>query len=87
MTTSNTPAVAQARFNTLSIVAIIGAFVVPLIGSIIGFVALGQIKRTGERGHGLALAAVVLGIVFTVLYIAIAVLTAVVSASVSVSGY
>ncbi len=50
--------------NTLAIVALILAFVVPLGGIICGHIALGQIKRTGEGGHGLALAGTVLGYVF-----------------------
>jgi len=45
----------------LSIIALIAAFVVPLAGIIVGAIALGQIKKTGESGHGLALAGLVLG--------------------------
>ena len=64
------PAAAPARpTNTLSIIALIGAFVIPLVGIIVGFIALGQIKKTGEGGHGLALAGVVLGFVFSILYV------------------
>ncbi|MBX3099215.1 MAG: DUF4190 domain-containing protein [Salinibacterium sp.] len=64
------PAAAPARpTNTLSIIALVGAFVIPLAGIIVGFIALGQIKKTGEGGHGLALAGVVLGIVFSVLWL------------------
>ena len=55
--------------NVLSIIALIGAFVIPLAGIIVGAIALGQIKKTGEAGHGLALAGVILGIVFTLFYI------------------
>lgn len=51
----------QQRFNTLSIVAFILAFVVSLGGVICGHIALSQIKRTGERGRGLAVWALVLG--------------------------
>ncbi len=64
------PAAAPARpTNVLSIIALIAAFVIPLAGIIVGFIALGQIKKTGEGGHGLALAGVILGFVFSVLYI------------------
>ncbi|WP_309712266.1 DUF4190 domain-containing protein [Pseudolysinimonas sp.] len=58
--------------NTLAIIALILGFVVPLGGIICGHIALGQIKRTGEGGRGLALAGLILGYVFTaiiVLYI------------------
>jgi ABC-type spermidine/putrescine transport system permease subunit II len=51
----------QQRFNTLSIVAFVLAFVVSLGAVICGHIALSQIKRTGERGRGLAIAALVLG--------------------------
>jgi len=57
--------------NTLAIIALIAAFVVPLAGIIMGHISLGQIKRTGEAGHGLALAGTILGYVFTALYILI----------------
>jgi Domain of unknown function (DUF4190) len=57
------------RTNTLAIVALILAFVVAPGGIITGHIALGQIKRTGEAGHGLALAGTVLGYVFTIIWI------------------
>ncbi len=47
----------------MSIVAFILAFFVSIVGIILGFVALSQIKRTGEQGRGLALAAVIIGFV------------------------
>lgn len=46
-----------AKTNTLSIVALVLGILVPIGGVITGHIALGQIKRTGEGGHGLALAA------------------------------
>ena len=63
--------------NTLSIVALVLAFDVPLGGIICGHLALGQITRTGEGGHGLALAGTIIGWVLTVfLVIAVALLVA-----------
>ena len=53
------------RTNVLAIVGLVVAFFVPIVGAILGHVALGQIKKTGEEGRGLALAAVILGWVFT----------------------
>ncbi|MDX2375284.1 DUF4190 domain-containing protein [Microbacterium sp. LRZ72] len=55
--------------NTLSIVALVaglvGLFILPFIGSIVavitGHMSLGQIKRTGEQGRGLALAGTIMG--------------------------
>lgn len=61
------------RTNTLAIVALVLGLTVPLGGIICGHLALAQIKRTGEGGHGLALAGAILGYVFTafaVLYFA-----------------
>ena len=63
----------QERFNTLSIVAFILAFVVSLGAVICGHIALSQIKRTGERGRGLAIWALVLGYLGIVLGIVYAV--------------
>ena len=66
------PAAAPGRpTNVMAIVALIAAFVIPLAGIIVGFIALGQIKKTGENGRGLALAGVILGFVFSALYLII----------------
>ena len=54
------------KTNTLAIVGLVLAFIAAPIGAIISFVALGQIKKTGEGGRGLALAGAILGILFTV---------------------
>ena len=54
---------APAKTNTLAIVALISSFFISLLGVILGHVALGQIKRTGEGGRGLAIAALVIGYV------------------------
>ncbi len=51
--------------NTLAIVALVLAFIVPLGGIICGHIARGQIKRTGEGGDGLALAGLIIGYAFT----------------------
>lgn len=53
--------------NTLAIIALVLGFLIPLGGIICGHIALSQIKRTGESGHGLALAGTVIGYVFTAL--------------------
>jgi hypothetical protein len=55
------------RTNTLAIIALILGIVVPIGGIITGHIALGQIKRTGEAGHGLALAGTIVGYALTVL--------------------
>ena len=53
----------QPGYNTLAIVGFILAFFVSVVGIILGFIALSQIKRTGEQGRGLALAAIIIGFV------------------------
>lgn len=58
-----------ARYNVLSIVGFILAFLVSVAGLVISLIALSQIKKTGERGHGLALAGVIISIVSIVLSI------------------
>lgn len=72
---------AQAKLNTLSILAIIGGFVVPLIGIILGIFALRQIKETGERGHGLAMAGIIVGIALIVIYALVGIISAVAGAA------
>ena len=53
--------------NTLAILALVLGFVVPIGGIICGHIALGQIKRTGEGGRGLAMAGLILGYALTAL--------------------
>lgn len=55
--------------NVLAIIALIGAFVFAPVGIICGHIALGQIKRTGESGHALAQWGMILGYVFTAIYV------------------
>lgn len=53
--------VTDPRVNTVAIVAFVAAFVVGLVGLILGHVARAQIRRTGEAGWGFATFALVLG--------------------------
>lgn len=69
----------QQRTNTLAIVALVGSFFVSLVGIICGHIALGQIKQTGEKGRGLALAGLIIGyagLVIGILYVVFAVILA-----------
>ncbi|WP_375387342.1 DUF4190 domain-containing protein [uncultured Amnibacterium sp.] len=82
---------ATERWNVLAIVGFVLAFVVSLGAVICGHIALSQIKRTGEKGRGLALAAVILGylgilfgIIAIIAYVAI-IAAAVSSGSISTS--
>jgi len=51
------------KTNTLAIISLVSAFFVSLAAVITGHIALGQIRRTGESGHGLAVTGLVLGYV------------------------
>jgi preprotein translocase subunit SecG len=51
--------------NTMAILALVFAFVFAPAAIVMGIVARKQIKRTGEDGMGLAIAGLVVGIVFT----------------------
>lgn len=76
-TPAPTPAPAQQpasteKWNVLSIVA----FVLSLVGFnviaiVLGFIGLNQVKKTGERGRGLAIAAIIIGFVSIALFIII----------------
>ena len=49
--------------NVFAIIGFIGVFFIGIAGIIFGHVSLSQIKRTGEGGRGLALAATIIGYV------------------------
>jgi len=70
--------------NTLAIISLVLAFVVSLGAVITGHIALGQIKRTGEGGRGLALAGLIIGyagIAFGLIYIVILIIIGIAGAS------
>lgn len=59
--------------NGMAIASLVTAFFCSPLGIILGFVAKGQIKKTGQSGNGLATAGIVLsiiGIVFGILLFA-----------------
>ncbi|WP_161580494.1 DUF4190 domain-containing protein [Subtercola vilae] len=51
----------EPSYNVLAIVSLVTAFFVSLAAVITGHIALVQIKRTGQKGRGLAVAGLVLG--------------------------
>ena len=66
------PAAPAEKWNVLSIVA----FVLSLVGFnviaiVLGFIGLSQVKKTGERGRGLAIAAIIIGFVSIAIFIII----------------
>ncbi|WP_425308323.1 DUF4190 domain-containing protein [Ammonicoccus fulvus] len=67
----------EQRTNTLAIIALVGSFFISLVGIICGHLALNQIKQTGEKGRGLALAGLIIGyigLVVGILYVVFAVI-------------
>ena len=58
------------KHNVFAILSLIFAFLLPPLGVVFGFVALSQIKKTGEQGKGLAIAGIIVGLVIIVGFIA-----------------
>ncbi|MCI0156593.1 DUF4190 domain-containing protein [Leifsonia shinshuensis] len=59
------PYAPEPTTNVMAIVALAGSFFVGIVGIVCGHIALAQIKRTGEKGRGLALAGTIIGYVQT----------------------
>jgi Domain of unknown function (DUF4190) len=64
------PYPASRGTNTMAILALVFGILVAPLGLVFGFVARSQIKKTGEDGDGLALAGIIIGGIFTLLFIA-----------------
>ncbi|MBF4607497.1 DUF4190 domain-containing protein [Curtobacterium sp. VKM Ac-1393] len=54
-----------APLSLLAVVAIALAFVAPIGGVVVGFIARHEVRRTDERGDGLAFAAILIGATLT----------------------
>lgn len=65
---------ASASTNGFAIASLVCAFLCSPLGLIFGLVARSQIQRTGEGGHGLATAGIVVSAVFLALSVAYVVL-------------
>jgi peptidyl-prolyl cis-trans isomerase B (cyclophilin B) len=78
---------APEPINVLAIVALVLAFLFPLGGIICGHIALKQIRSSGERGHGLALAGSVIGWVLTVFIVLVVVIALAFTALAASEGY
>jgi peptidyl-prolyl cis-trans isomerase B (cyclophilin B) len=76
---SNTAA-SGAKTNVLAIVSLVTSIIgLSIVGIITGHIGMNQIKKTGESGRGLATAGLIigyLGLVVTVIWIAVAISTA-----------
>jgi hypothetical protein len=60
-----------AKTNTFAILALVFAFILHPLGAIFGHVSLGQIKRTGEEGRGLAIAGIAVGWSLTAIWVGV----------------
>jgi uncharacterized protein DUF4190 len=63
------PAYGPRPTNTMAILALVLAFVFAPAGLVLGIVARKQIRRTGEEGDGLALAGIIVGGIFTAIFV------------------
>lgn len=72
-----TPIPAAPPTNLLAILSLVGAFIFPVAGIVLGVIAKGQIRRTGEGGDTLATVGIVLSIALTALGVVLIVLVAV----------
>ena len=71
------------KTNGIAIAALISSFFVSVLGIILGFVALNQIKTSGEQGRGLALAGIIIGFVAVGITILIIILNVVLFSALS----
>ena len=72
--------------NTMAILALVLAFVFAPAGLVLGIVARRQIRQTREDGDGLALAGIILGGIFTAIFVLIIVFWAIAFAAFTESG-
>ncbi|MGV8859202.1 DUF4190 domain-containing protein [Rhodoglobus sp.] len=65
MTTNPVP-----RTNTLALIGFIAAFMIPIVGVVLGAMGRKQITSSGESGRGLARAAIIIGMLGTLIQVA-----------------
>lgn len=59
----------RQKTNGLCIAAIIFAFLMPLIGLILGIAGMSSAKKKGQKGKGLGIAAIILSLLMPVIYV------------------
>lgn len=57
--------------NVFAILALVLGILTGFFGIILGHIALGQIKRTGQPGHGMALAGLIIGYLWLAFWVLI----------------
>lgn len=68
-TDSPTPPSPTAKTNTLSVVGLVLAFFIPLIGLICSIIGLSQVKKRKEKGRGIAIAGIISSVIVGILQI------------------
>ena len=63
------PMAAGGQTNTMAILALVFAFVFSPLGIVFGHIAKKQIRERNEQGEGLATAGLIIGYIFTALYV------------------
>lgn len=58
--------------NGMAIAGFILAFFIPILGIIFSIIGLGQCKRRGQKGRGLAIAGIIISIVSVLIFLAVA---------------
>jgi hypothetical protein len=53
----------EPKLNTFALIGFIASFFIGVVGIVFGHLALSQLKRSGEKGHGFALAGLIIGYV------------------------
>ncbi len=57
----------KGEYHILSILSLVFAFVSPPAGVIFGILALIRIKETGQPGRGLAIAGIIISVIYTLM--------------------
>lgn len=57
--------------NVMAIIALVVTFIMPVVGLVLGVIALSQIKKTGEDGRILAIIAIVINAIQVVIFIVV----------------
>lgn len=57
----------RSGWNLLAVLGFVFTFILPPVAIILGVIALRQVKRSGERGHDLALSGIIVSVVFIVI--------------------
>lgn len=83
--TNSSPAKAQ-KVNTLSVIGLIMAFFIPIVGFICSIIGLNQTKKKNEKGRGLAIAGIVISVVVALLQI-LTLVAIVSSSSITLTSY